>query len=127
MSFISDQQKQFCEQNTDQAKPSSYHHQSNGQVEPCIVCEVYHQKCLDNKSNVNLALLQIGSMPIGAGLPSPATLLFNRPISALLPQINRVHQLANLKVKKISVRPQWKAEVDESLITKAMLILLCCR
>ena len=62
-------------------------------------------------------------MPIGAGLPSPATLLFNRPISALLPQINRVHQLANLKVKKISVRPQWKAEVDEAF--KMQYAIVC--
>ena len=28
-------------------------------------------------------------MPIGTGLPSPATLLFNKPITALLPQMNR--------------------------------------
>ena len=29
------------------------------------------------------------SMPIGAGIPSPAMLLLNRQIRALLPQINR--------------------------------------
>ena len=29
-------------------------------------------------------------MYVGAGLPSPATVLFNRPIQGLLPQINRV-------------------------------------
>ena len=27
--------------------------------------------------------------PIGTGLPSPATMLFNRPIRTLLPQMNR--------------------------------------
>ena len=51
--------------------------------------EVYHEKCLDNIDDVSLALLQMRSTPIGAGLPSPATLLFNRPIKGLLPQITR--------------------------------------
>ena len=36
-----------------------------------------------------LLLLQIRLTAIVAGLPSPATLLFNRPIGALLAQINR--------------------------------------
>ena len=44
-------------------------------------------KCLDN--DVNVALLQIRSMPIGTALPSPATLLLNKLIRALLPQMNR--------------------------------------
>ena len=47
------------------------------------------KKCLDNNDNVNLALLQMTSTPIATGLPSPATLLFKRPIRALLPQINK--------------------------------------
>ena len=34
-------------------------------------------------------LLQIKSMPIGVGLPSPAILLFNMPIRALLHQSTR--------------------------------------
>ena len=37
----------------------------------------------------NLALLQIRSTPMRAGLPSPATLLFYRTIRGLLPQMNR--------------------------------------
>ena len=37
MNFISDKFKQLCRQlNIDQAITSSYHHQSNGQVEACI-------------------------------------------------------------------------------------------
>ena len=47
------------------------------------------QKCFDDSYDVHLASLQIRAMPIGAGLPSAATFLFNRPIRVLLPQINR--------------------------------------
>ena len=53
------------------------------------ISDAYHQKCFDNNNNIKLVLLQIRLMPIGAGFPSPATLLFNRPIRALLPHINR--------------------------------------
>ena len=44
--------------------------------------------CLDN-NDVNVAFLQMRSVPIGAVLPSPVTQLFNRPIRTLLPQTNR--------------------------------------
>ena len=53
------------------------------------IYQAYHQKCFDNSKDVNIALLQVRLMPIGGGLPSLATLYFNRPIQALLPQINR--------------------------------------
>ena len=46
------------------------------------------KKCFDNWDDVYLTLMQMGSTPIGKGLPGPGTLLFNRPIRALLPQIN---------------------------------------
>ena len=46
------------------------------------------KKCLNN-NDVNLALLQMRLTTIGARLPSPTTLLFNRPIIALLPQMIR--------------------------------------
>ena len=51
-------------------------------------CEIHNQKC-HNNNDVNLASLQIRSTPVDAGIPSPATLLFNRPIRSLLPQMNR--------------------------------------
>ena len=38
---------------------------------------------------MNLALLQIRPTPIGAGLHSPLTLLFNKPVRGLLPHMNR--------------------------------------
>ena len=53
------------------------------------ICEVHRQKCFDDNGDINLAMLQMRSTPVGAGLPSPATLLFNRPIRDLLPKMNR--------------------------------------
>ena len=47
--------------------------------------EMSSQKCLDTNNDVNLTLLQIRSKPKGVGLPSPSMLLFNRPITCLLP------------------------------------------
>ena len=38
---------------------------------------------LDTNNCINLALLQIISMPIGTGLPSPDMLLFSTPIRSL--------------------------------------------
>ena len=46
------------------------------------------QKCLDAKSDPHIALLQIISRPLGLGLPSPATLLFNHPVRGIMPIIN---------------------------------------
>ena len=36
--------------------------------------------CCETDKDINLALLQIRSTPKRTGLPSPAALLFNRPI-----------------------------------------------
>ena len=38
---------------------------------------------------VSLLLLQVWSLPTGAGIPSPATQFFNTPIRGLLLQMNR--------------------------------------
>ena len=53
------------------------------------ICEVYHQKCLDNNDDVNLAFVQMITSPVGTGVPSASTLLFNRPIRALVLQMNK--------------------------------------
>ena len=42
----------------------------------------------DDNDDINLALLQMRSIPIGTGLSSPVTALFNMSIRALLPQTN---------------------------------------
>ena len=47
------------------------------------------KKSFVNRYDVNLTMLQILLMAIGAGLPSPATFLFNRSIRPLLLHINR--------------------------------------
>ena len=41
-------------------------------------------------SNTHIALLQIRTMPLGPGLPSPATLLFNFPTRGIMPLVNRL-------------------------------------
>ena len=89
--FISDKCKTFCRcLNIEQAFLSSYHHQSNGQMEVCIkFIKQTLKKCLDNKYDQHLALLQIRSTTLGPGLPSPASLLFNHAIGGILPIINR--------------------------------------
>ena len=63
--------RQFCRQkNIKQTITSSYHHQSNGQVEAYIKFTKHaFQKCLDTIIDVNLALFQIRSTPIGADWP----------------------------------------------------------
>ena len=53
------------------------------------ICETHHQKFPDNNDDVNIALLQIRSTPIGRGLPSLAIFLSNRSIRALLSQKSR--------------------------------------
>ena len=91
INFVSDGIKQLCKQlNIDQAIISSYHHQSNGQVEECIkIVNCFIRKCFDNNNGTDLALLQVRSVPISTGLISSATLLFNRQIGALLPKMKR--------------------------------------
>ena len=62
-------------------------HWSGGSVYK--IYEMHNQKCLATNNDVSLALLQIRSVPTGAGLPSPAMLLFKRPIRELLSEMNR--------------------------------------
>ena len=53
---------------------TSYHHQSNRQVEVCTKFEKWTIKTSrQTNNNVSVALLQIGLTPVGAGLPSTAT------------------------------------------------------
>ena len=82
--FMSEKFKEFhSKMNIQQSITSSYHHQSNGVVEACIKCVMCTiKKCLNTNQDISLALLQIQSTPVGAGLPSHATILCNRPIQA---------------------------------------------
>ena len=58
---ISDKFKTFCKSlNIEQAFSSSYHHQSNREVEPCIkFVKCTLKKCFDSRSNPCIALMQI--------------------------------------------------------------------
>ena len=51
--------------------------------------KLQNQRCLGANNDVNLALLEIRSTPMVEGLPSPSTLVFNRPIRGPLPQMHR--------------------------------------
>ena len=84
--FVSDKFHQFCKSvNIEQATSSVYHHQSNGQVEGCIkFIKCMFKKCADSGSDIDMALLQIQMMALGHGLPSPSTLMFNRPVCGIM-------------------------------------------
>ena len=53
------------------------------------IYKVHNQKCLDINNDLNLASLQIKTVPIAAGLHIPAMLLFSRLIRGLLSQMNK--------------------------------------
>ena len=47
------------------------------------------KKCMDSGSDIHMVLLQICTTPLGQGLPSLATLLFNHPVCDVMPVIDR--------------------------------------
>ena len=77
--FVSDRFQQFCKSiNIEQAVSSAYHHQSNGQVKACIkFIKCTFKKCAESSRDIKMALLHICTMPLGPGLLSLATLIFN--------------------------------------------------
>ena len=91
--FVSDKFWQFCKTiNVEQEVSSAYHHQSNGQVKVCIkFVKCTFKKCTDSGSDINMALLQIHTTLLGQGLPSPATLMFNRQVCGIMPVLDHRH------------------------------------
>ena len=88
--FISDRFRQFCKAiSVEQAVSSAYHHQSNEQGEACIKF-INHtfKKCTNLGRDINMALLQIHTMPLGQGLLSLATLMFNRQACSIMPVLD---------------------------------------
>ena len=89
--FVSGKLKMFGSSlNIEQSVSSAYHHQSNGQVKACIKfikCMVI--KCANSGVDINMALSQICTTPLGQGLPSQATLLFNQPVCGIMPVLDR--------------------------------------
>ena len=73
----------------EQVVSSAYHHQSNGQVKACIkFIKHTFKKCADSGGDINMALLQICTTPLGQGLLSPATLMFNRQVHDIMPVLD---------------------------------------
>ena len=91
--FASDRFQQFCKNiKVEQAVSLVYHHQSNGQVEACIkFIKHTFKKCADLGRDINMALLQICTTPLGNGLLSPATLMFNRQVCCIMPVLDCKH------------------------------------
>ena len=89
--FVSDKFQKFCNSiSVKQVVLSMYHHQSNGQVEACIkFIKQMFQKCADSGGDINMALLQICTTPLGQGLPSPATLMFNQQVCSIMPVLDQ--------------------------------------
>ena len=89
--FISERFRRFCSRlNIDQTLLSAYHHQSNGWVEACIkFIKCTLKKCANSSGDIHMALLQIHTTPLGQGLPSPATLLFNCLVHSVMPVVDR--------------------------------------
>ena len=85
--FVSDKFQKFCNSTSvKQVVSSTYHHQSNGQVKACIkLIKQTFKKCADSGGDINMALLQICTTPLGQGLPSPATLMFNQQVCGVMP------------------------------------------
>ena len=88
--FISDRFWKFCRAiNVELATSSVNHHQSNGQVEACIkFIKQTFKKCAESSRDINTALLQICTTPLGPGLPSPVTILFNRQVQGIMPVLD---------------------------------------
>ena len=88
--FIADRiQKFYRAINIELATSSAYHHQSNRQVKACIkFIKQTFKKCTESSRDIYMALLQICTTPLGPGLLSPATLLFNRQVQGIMPVLD---------------------------------------
>ena len=88
--FVSDKFWKCCNSiNVEQVVSSAYHHQSNCQVGACIkFIKCTFKKCADSGGDINMALLQICTTPLGQSLLSPATLMFNRQVHGIMPVLD---------------------------------------
>ena len=89
--FASEKFRHFCKSiNVEKAVSSAYHHQSNRQVEACIkFIKRTFKKSTESGRDKNRALLQLCTIPIGQGLPSPVTIMFNRLVRGIMPVVDR--------------------------------------
>ena len=76
--------------NVKQAVLLAYHHQSNGQIKACIkFIKQTFKICANCGGDTNMALLQICTTPLGQGLLSLATLMFNQQVCSIMPVLNQ--------------------------------------
>ena len=53
------------------------------------IYQMHHEKCHESGNDVHIALLQIRTTPLGQGLLSPPTTLFNCLVRGIMPVMNR--------------------------------------
>ena len=83
--FVSDRFQKFCRAINVEQATLAYHHQSNGQVKACFkFIKQTFKKCAISSRDINMALLQIHTTPLGPGLPSLATLSFSRQVRGIM-------------------------------------------
>ena len=122
--FVSDKFKQFCQNlNIEQATSSSYYHQSNEQAEACVKFIKYTIKCIDTKTDIHIALLQIRTTPSEPRLPNPATLLFNCQRWGIMPIMNRLPINSNNDEEDYEVLVTGKQEMIRAMILLEVMFL----
>jgi hypothetical protein len=86
--------EQFCDAWGIKHTTSSPHFpQSNGFIERQIkYIKPLMKKCLKSGGDLHTAMLHIRATPLGTNLPSPAELLFDRPIATDLPSVTSMKQ-----------------------------------
>ena len=118
MNFVCKKSQDFCRcLNIKHAIALSYNYQSNWQAEVCIkFIKRNRKKCYEINPAIYKALLQIRATLISPRLPNPATLLFNRPITGLLPKPSRPSKLTdnneNNHTALINRQPNVNDDID---------------
>ena len=82
---------EFCRQwEIEHITSSPRHAQSNGFIERQIrYVKPIIKKCLKSNGDINLALLKLRATPLDSVLPSPAELMFGRPVATALPSCRK--------------------------------------
>ena len=79
--FVSDRFQQFCK--------TINIEQTVALVKACITfIKCTFKKCANLGRDINMAMLQICTIPLGQGLPSLATLMFNRQVCGIMPVLD---------------------------------------
>ena len=85
--------------------------------------KAYCQKCIDTKSDIHKALVQLRSTLLGQGLPSPAVVLFNCPVRGIMPIVNRL--LINSNDGELCVVLVKRQRMIRAMILSEIMLLFC--